>query len=139
MTKKIILCIVAAGAVAIVAWRVHGDDDTPSSVSGTSSAARREARLEQARMPFVTTPAKPATDERPVSVARDAVLARVGGTSITGRDLVATSTSDSISMSRPMFEALVERAIDRELAIQKARADGLALDAVRMHQLEVVR
>lgn len=140
---KLVVVLGALAVAAGVTWFVK------SGSQGTSSAATVQAPRPVAAavsaapavvaMPTVSAPA--VASPKAVPVAGERVLARVNGMPITGRDLVAFghATPASQSMSREMYDALLERAIDRELVVQEARKQGIKLDDVRAHQLEQVR
>lgn len=80
-------------------------------------------------------------EERIVVVRPRQVVARVNGVEITGADLLAFDAAEGSeqTMSAAMFTFLRERAVDRQLVIEDARARGIELDAPRQRQLDALR
>ena len=68
-------------------------------------------------------------------------LARVNGVGIAGRDLIAFRAADppAQTMTEEMFHFLLERAIDRELVVQEARARRVQLTTEQEAQAAEVR
>ena len=69
------------------------------------------------------------------------VIVRVNGVPLLGRDLVAFGAKAGAeqTMSAEMFQFLQQRAIDRELALQAAKARGIVLDVSAQGQLASLR
>lgn len=145
MTRgKLVIALAAVAVAAGVTWFVKSDGSHATSSAATVPAPHVVAPAAPAAPAVVAVPtvsAPVAATPKAVPVAGERVLARVNGTAITGRDLVAfgQATPGSQSMSREMYDALLERAIDRELVVQEARKQGIKLDDTRAHQLEQVR
>src|SRR5262249_35621053 len=77
-----------------------------------------------------------------VRVHADQVLATVNGVAISLKDLAPLDTAQGATdqlMSPEMYEFLLNRAIDREVTIQTARAQGLELSAEQRQQLDQMR
>jgi hypothetical protein len=84
--------------------------------------------------------ARLAAAQQPVRLRSSQLLARVNGAAIAGSDLVPWRDHDAEqSLSRPMFVFLLDRAIERELVSQAARARGIALTEEQTRQLEQLR
>jgi hypothetical protein len=80
--------------------------------------------------------------EGAVRVRAGQVLAVVNGTSLTLADLVPLerdAAGAERAMSPEMYAFLLERAIDRELTLQEARAQGVELDAEQRRNLADMR
>jgi hypothetical protein len=115
--------------------------------------ARRDVAVAEPRVaPAVVAAARPAAaapapPERaapagtPVVIKPDQVVARVNGAPITGRQLVAFRAAgpEEQTMTPEMFDFLHQRAIERELVLQEARARGVELAPPQLAQLEAVR
>jgi hypothetical protein len=143
-TKVIVVAAVLATAAGVT-WFVKSGSHAESSAAIVQSQVQASAHAAQAPMPAIAAAPSVtragAARAQAVPVAADRVVARVNGAAITGRDLVAfgNATPGSQSMSSEMYDALLERAIDRELVVQQARKQGITLDDVRKHQLDQVR
>lgn len=69
----------------------------------------------------------------------DEVVATVNGVPITGLDLVPLNSADpnaKFNLSKDMYQYLLDRAIVRELAVQEAKREGIALTPSQHQQLE---
>jgi hypothetical protein len=100
----------------------------PAALSADDAVRRRlEAPLGKliARLEASASPGQP----RAVRVGRAQVLARVNGTPITGDDLASFTTSSGADqeLALPTLSFLLQRAIERELTLQAARAQGVEL------------
>jgi len=74
-----------------------------------------------------------------MSLRADQTVARVNGVAITLRDLIpipAGELADEKTMSLEMFDFLLRRAIDREVAFQAAQKNGIKLDPADQEQLK---
>jgi hypothetical protein len=84
--------------------------------------------------------ARLAAAHEPVRLTRSQVLARVNDVAIVGSDLVPWRERDGEqSLSRPMFVFLLDRAIERELVTQAARARDITLTDEQSRQLEQLK
>ncbi len=74
-----------------------------------------------------------------MSLRADQPVARVNGVAITLKDLIpipAAELADEKTMSLEMFDFLLRRAIDREVAFQAAQKSGIKLDPADQEQLK---
>jgi len=156
----LIVAILVATA-AIVLWKRHTASSqtatgqpvrpaavmaVPESSTPTSDVAPRSDDDAQANAVVPTTPpvetlvsedgGKPA---KAVRVRSTQTLASVNGVQITLRDLVPVREGDANAeqvMSPEMYEFLLNRAIERELTVQAARAQGVELSEEQQRQLK---
>ena len=139
------LALASAGLAGVIAavWlaRGHGHD-APVAPPAAPVTAPAPIAASSSRAPApALAPAVSSHSDLAVTVAADKVVARVDGIAITGHDVVAFggTSKGTLTMSQPMYDMLVQRAIDRELVLAKAKRDGVVLDDAREHQLELVR
>lgn len=103
-----------------------GEPGTVETVAGEASAAAVE-------------------EPEPENVRRivaDQVVATVNGVGIFGKDLVPFSVGEGPTrkaLSPELFDYLLQRAINRELVVQAARAEGVELADAQQQQLEQLR
>jgi hypothetical protein len=102
----------------------------------TQPAVAPETRVEK------VVPEQPVASTASVRIPVAKVLAKVNGTPITLKDLVAGVGADASVeqiLSPAMYQALLERAIERELTFSAARAKGIELTEEQVRQREQVR
>jgi hypothetical protein len=104
--------------------------------AASSVALPAEIRVPRRRAgPPIEVAPGPAPSLRPAQV-----LARVNGTPITGKDLIAFRAGlDELSIDRPTYNSLLGRAIERELTFEAAKKQGVTLTEEQRGQLDEVR
>ena len=105
----------------------------PAASAGTTNAARK-----------VTTPdfqltSEPGDTNRMVRVSPGQVLAVVNGRQIRLGDLMPLRGTNAQALSRQTYDFLLQRAIDRELVLQTAKAQGLEMTDGEKRQLANAR
>jgi hypothetical protein len=101
-------------------------------------SARRATDAFRARLEELA--ARLAMAQQPVRLRSSQLLARVNGVPIAGSDLAPWRDRDGEqSLSRPMFVFLLDRAIERELVSQAARARGITLTDEQTRHLAEIR
>jgi hypothetical protein len=108
---------------------------TPAKLSSLKPAVPTAPQLE------TVVPKSGGEPAKVVRVRAEQVLATVNGVGISLRDLAAIDTQSGADqlLSPEMYEFLLNRAIDREVTLQTARAQGLELAAEQKAQLEQMR
>jgi hypothetical protein len=74
-----------------------------------------------------------------LKVSPEQVVVRVNGVAVAGKDLVPFAGGDSRQLAGATYANLVDRAVERELALQEARRQGLTLTAAQRKELEAVK
>ena len=144
MARRAAVAVAAAGLVAVAGWyviREHVGAAPASAAAPTAPSRSNAGRLLAApRLALATTAANelPAsTDDAAVVIDPADVLARVNGVELHLGDLMTVEPGDR--EPRPVgadaLRYLLDRAIDRELVVQAARARGVTLDPVQQAQL----
>lgn len=143
--RRAAVALVAAGLVAVAGWyvirehvgaapaRAAAPTATPRSSGGRLLAAPRLALA----APMVAHELPASVDEDAVVIDPADVLARVNGIELRLGDLMTVEPGDR--EPRPVgadaLRYLLDRAIDRELVVQAARARGVTLDPAQQAQL----
>lgn len=149
-----VLAVAAGGGAAFMLTRTHDGAPARTAAAPTTAPTTAAGPLLPADRPVLGTtgeaPSPPPADV-PASppppggeagkVVRGATVATVNGVAITGADMVAfrAKTGEALELTPEMHEFLLQRAIDRELTMQAARARKLELSAMQQDQLAQVR
>src|SRR5262245_221050 len=132
-------------SASVVPTRASGSG-TPTQSASTPGAAAAAVKTQPAVAPetrvekVLPEQSVPSTASVRIPVAK--VLAKVNGTPITLKDLVAGVGADASVeqiLSPAMYQALLERAIERELTFSAARAKAIELTEEQVRQREQVR
>ena len=114
----------------------------PGSAAGPlMPVARPQLPVAPTPAPADPPPSAPAIDREGVTIGRGTTIATVNGVAITGADVLAfrADAGDSLQVSRGLYDYMTQRAIERELTLQAARARKLELNAADDAQLAQVR
>ena len=143
----IVLAVALAAAAAFVLLRSGpsgGEESDGAKARGNGPAAAPLTARTRPALPGApgAPPGSAAPQAREgVAVGRDQTEATVNGVAITGADLLAfrAEDGDRQTMSPEVHELLLQRAIERELTIQAARARKIELTSIHDAQLAQVR
>jgi hypothetical protein len=137
--------VVAIGA-GLWLWKGSSSASSSSSAAPASPQATAPTATSSSTTRTSVTITAPAptldhaTPDAPGAVVKaDQVIARINGTPITGRQLVAFGADAEHTMTKEMFDYLRRRAIDRELTFQAAKAAGIELTTAQLAELDQVR
>ena len=152
MIAAIVLAVAAAGGLAFYLLRPGPSSTRAETADAVAPAAGSAAGpltpVERPVLPVPPTPAPadpppsaPAIDREGVAIGRGATIATVNGVAITGADVLAfrAGVGDSLKVSREMSDYMTQRAIERELTLQAARARKIELNADQEAQFAQVR
>ncbi|HVV81430.1 MAG TPA: hypothetical protein VHE35_00075 [Kofleriaceae bacterium] len=155
MSRSKIAAIVLAAAVAIAGLAFSmGHPGSSSHPTGTAAPKAPAAGTAERPLLPVTRPTLPPAPSPPpvrvppppvtakgVAIGRGQTIATINGVAITGADLVAfrAKDGDSLHMSPEMYDFLAQRAIEREVTLQAARARNLELSAADEAQVAQAR
>jgi hypothetical protein len=138
---------VAVAAIAVIEVFAHKQSATPpvagranpSPVAGTIQPKATPVPAPRKGPPSPGEPGATAAAEPTVEVKADQVLATINNLPIRGKDLVAMGANGQpIRTSPEMYEFLLDRAVERELTFQVARANGVTLDGEQQQRLAEV-
>lgn len=142
-TRKLFIAVAVGLAVLVVVGlllkRRSVEQQIPRQPAVLPNAGHPTEVSSSGRLASVVSPEK----EKVVTVHANEVLANVNATKITLRDLIPLASNDYSNAEQAMpvwmYEALLNRAIERELAFQAAREQGVEMDAGQQGEVERVR
>ena len=150
MKKQIRIGAAAAVvAIAVIAVLMHKQSATPPISGRANNSSPVAETIQPPAAPVLTTrvaPSQPgeagatADAEPTVEVRTDQVLVTINNLPIRGKDLVAMGDNGQpIHTSLEMYEFLLDRAVERELTFQAARAKGVTLNEEQKQRLAEVQ
>jgi hypothetical protein len=136
----VIAALVAAGLLGYVYLRSRAGMTQPG--SGTNNTNNTAAGRSGAGGAGTGISAAGTTSNKVFRIRRDEVLATVNGTPITLRELIPLSTTNTVGeeqLEQAAYDYFLGRAIDRELILQTAHAQGVGLTESQEQQLAKLR
>jgi hypothetical protein len=152
--QQAFLIVVAALIVVVAAIVLFKPRPAPTPAPAPVAAGAERGEPPSTRAATTPEPEPPSTQaattlppvvahtQTLMNVRAGEVLATVNGTAITLKDLLAVDASKTDAaqeMPLDMYEALLNRAIDRELVFQTARSQGIELTEQQKQSLEQAR